>query len=240
MDKCHNKIVDIIMTLALVKRGNVMLARDTDIYLFIKDKLDEIPVLKVKKGDYLCRAHNRESQIYYVLKGEVKIYCTSIMGKKILVDELTENEFAGHLSNRRQSNFHCDSLAYTDLELLCINDDIMDILMQNSEFASMFYGKTSKRLYLMYKKSLTNELFSQRELLAYYIIKNSNNGKLVYKSIDHICEVLSISRRNLYNILNDFMHKGVIEKEGISAIVIKDEKYLKDMIVEIEGFLENA
>ena len=132
-------------------------------------------------------------------------------------------------------------MAYSDVKLLIINNDLMDILMKNSDFASIYYGKTSKRLYLMYKKSLTNELFSQREILAYYIIKNANNGKVIYKSIDYICEVLSISRRNVYNVLNDFMNKGAIEKEeGISTILIKDEKYLRDIIVGIKGFLENT
>ena len=218
-----------------------MLARGTDIYPFIEDILDNIPVMKVKKGNYLCRAHDPANEIFYILEGEVKVYCRSITGKKILVDDISENEFAGHLSNRRQSNFHCDSMAYSDVKLLIINNDLMDILMKNSDFASIYYGKTSKRLYLMYKKSLTNELFSQREILAYYIIKNANNGKVIYKSIDYICEVLSISRRNVYNVLNDFMNKGAIEKEeGISTILIKDEKYLRDIIVGIKGFLENT
>ena len=64
---------------------------------------------------------------------------------------------------------------------------------------------------------------------------------MIYKSIDYICEVLSISRRNVYNVLNDLMNKGAIEKEeGISTILIKDEKYLRDIIVGIKGFLENT
>lgn len=218
-----------------------MLAKDTDIYPFIKDELGKFPILNVKKGSYVSMADNPDSQIYYVLEGMVKIYCNSIMGKKILVDELMENEFAGHISNMRQTNFHCDILAYTDLKLLCIKDDLMDELMLNSEFASMFYYKTSKRIYLMYKKSLTNELFSQREILAYYIIKQAKDGKLVYKSIYHICESLNVSRRSLYNVLNEFIEKGAIEKkDGISTIIIKDEKYLMDVIKGIEGFLDNA
>ena len=71
-----------------------MLVKDTDIYSFIKDNIDDIPILSVKKGDYFCRAHNPDSRIYFILEGEVKVYCTSIMGKKILVDDIFENEFA--------------------------------------------------------------------------------------------------------------------------------------------------
>ncbi|MCB2289856.1 hypothetical protein LGK97_08770 [Clostridium sp. CS001] len=54
--------------------------------------------------------------------------------------------------------------------------------MKNSDFSPLFYYKTSKRVYQMYKKSLLKDLFSQCEMVAYHIVKKSKDGRLVYKS----------------------------------------------------------
>ena len=216
-----------------------MLIEDTSIYIFIKDYLDQIPILNVKKGKYFSKAILTDDQLYYILEGKVKIECTSYTGKKVLVDELSENEFAGQISYTRKENFYCDASAITDLKLLCIKHDIMDVLLKNCEFSSMFYFKTSKRIYHMYKKTLMRDLFCQCEIVAYHILKESKDGKLIYKSIYDICDSLNISRRNLYNILNKFIEDGIIEKEKKCTFVIKDENFLKEKIDKIEKFLDN-
>ncbi len=216
-----------------------MMVENAHIYKYIKDYINEIPLINAKKGQLISNAFDRDSQIYYIINGQIKVETMSNTGKKILVDTISENEFAGQISYMRNTNLYCDSIASTDVELLCLKDEMMNKLMKNSEFSTVFYYKTSNRIYKMYKKMLSNNLFSQCELVSYYILDQSCMGKFIYKSIYDICENLNISRRNLYNILNNFEKKGIIEKEKNGVFIIKDMYYLRDNSANVKMFLEN-
>lgn len=213
---------------------------DAHIYPYVKDYLNCMPIINVKRGTCFSKAENKDNQIYYILYGDVKVESVSDMGKKILVDFISENEFAGQVSYIRRSNFYCNSIAATDVKLLCIKEDIMSILMKNPEFSTMFYFKTSARVYKMYKKMLMNNLFNQCEMVAYYILENSHDGKFIYKSIYDICAKLNISRRSLYNILNKFEEQELIEKLIDSSYSIRDEMNLKEKSEKVKRFLENT
>jgi GTP-sensing pleiotropic transcriptional regulator CodY len=116
---------------------------------------------------------------------------------------------------------------------------MMTMLMKNSEFSTFFYFKTSSRVYVMYKKMLMSNLFSQCELVSYYVLENSCSSKFIYKSIYDICDNLNISRRSLYNILNKFESEGIIEKLDDGPYKIINEKYLKDKSDRVKRFSEN-
>lgn len=216
-----------------------MLIENSHIYTYIKECLDNIPVLTLKKGTCFSRAENIDNQIYYILEGTVKIESYSDLGKKVLLDVISENEFAGQISYFRKHNFYGNNIAVTDVVLLCLNTDMMNVLMKNSEFSTFFYFKTSSRVYVMYKKMLMSNLFSQCELVSYYVLENSCNCKFIYKSIYDICDNLNISRRSLYNILNKFESEGIIEKLDDGPYKIINEKYLKDKSDRVKRFSEN-
>ena len=57
----------------------------------------------------------------------------------------------------------------------------------------------------MYKKLMMKDLFSLKETFAFYILKNSKDGIFKFKSMYNLCEVLSVSRKNLYNVINSFI-----------------------------------
>ena len=185
------------------------------------------------------KLNNLEKQIYYIISGTVKIECISTYGKKVLVDIISENEFAGQISYMRKFNFYSDCIADTDVELLCISNKVMNALMENYNFSTFFYFKTSSRVYQMYKKMLMNNLFNQNELVAYHIVDQSNECKFIYKSIYDICEKLNISRRSLYNILNNLEKNDIIEKEQNGIFLIKDIDYLIEDSYKVKAFLEN-
>mgnify|MGYP000059820050 CR=1 FL=1 len=216
-----------------------MLLENSHIYPYIKGCMEKVSVVKISSGNYISRAENVDKQLYYILSGTVKVVCMAPFGKKVLVDVISENEFAGQISYVRNVNLYCDSVALTDVELLCLENELIDELMANNEFSTFFYFKTSSRIYQMYKKMLVSNLFSQSELVAYHIVDKAQNGKFIYKSIYDMCENLNISRKNLYNILNDFESKGVIEKEQNGVLLIKDNDYLKKESDKVKMFFEN-
>ncbi len=216
-----------------------MLIKKSDIFTYIQEHIKEIPILTLKKGTCFSKAENIDNKIFYILKGTVKVESYSYTGKKVLIDVISENEFAGQISYIRKHNFYGNNIAVTNVTLLCLDYDIMSILMNNSDFSTFFYFKTSNRLYVMYKKMLMSYLFTQSELVSYYVLENSRNNRFIYKSIYDVCEKLNISRRSLYNILNNFEQNGIIEKLNEGPYLIKNEKHLREKSDKVKRFSEN-
>ena len=79
----------------------------------------------------------------------------------------------------------------------------------------------------MYKRMLMNSMYSQKEILASYILSNSKKDRMVCPNMNALCEFLGFSRRSLYNTLNDLIKDGTLEKDD-NYIYIKDREALED------------
>lgn len=209
--------------------------KDICIYSYIKDYLDEIPIVKYKKGEYITHSDENLEEIFFVLEGNVKIEIVTKCGKSFLVDTLSENEFVGKISYIYEQNLFCDITSTSNSSLLKINKNIFRKLQQNSEFLNIFFYKTSKRMYYMYKKLMMKDLFRLEELLAFYILKNSQEDIFKYNSMYGICKTLSVSRKNLYNTINKFIEKGCIKKDE-NSITILDKNYLYELSTYVREF----
>lgn len=208
------------------------------IYEYIKDYVPTIPILELKKGEYLFRVDREDETLFYILEGVVRVENISYNGKKLIVDIVHRDEFTGAISNIHNADFQCSGIADTPVKVLVLKRSLMDELMENDEFSALFYQKTSKRVYMMYKNILARTLFSQNEIMAHYILENSVNDVFTYKSIYNICENLGISRRGIYNILYRFEEEGCIEKKD-SEYRIVDRKYLEKIAGQVIRFMNS-
>ncbi|HCQ88565.1 MAG TPA: cyclic nucleotide-binding protein [Clostridium sp.] len=190
------------------------------IYDYIKDYLDEITILNYKKGEYITHSSENLEEIFFVLNGTTKVECITKSGKSLLVDELSKNEFVGKISYIYEQNLFCDITATSNATLLRISKSTFKELEKNSEFLKIFLFKTSRRIYYMYKKLMIKELFSLKETFAFYILENSENDVFKFKSMYNLCEILSVSRKNLYNVINSFIKKNYIKKDKNSLIIL--------------------
>lgn len=190
------------------------------IYDYIKDYLDEISILSYKKGEYITHSSENLEEIFFILDGTTKVECITKSGKSLLVDEFSENEFVGKISYMYEQNLFCDITATTDSTLLRISKSTFKKLEKNPEFLKIFLFKTSRRIYYMYKKLMMKDLFSLKETFAFYILKNSKDGIFKFKSMYNLCEVLSVSRKNLYNVINSFIKNNYIKKDKNSLIIL--------------------
>ena len=118
----------------------------------------------------------------------------------------------GAISSVHNADFQCSGIATTSMTVLALKRSLLDELMQSDEFSAFFYQKTSKRVYMMYKKILAKSLFSLREIFANYILENSEGDIFNFVSMYDMCDNLGASRRGLYNILYQFEDEGLIEK----------------------------
>ena len=205
------------------------------IYEYIREYLDEVAVVNYKKGQYITHSDENFTEVFFVLSGQVKVECLTEYGKIFLVDELSENEFVGKFSYMYEQDLLCDIKAISDVCLLKINKDTFDKLQQNAGFIKIFLFKTSKRMYYMYKKLMMKNLFSLEEILAFHLLNYSENDIFEFKSISMLCDIFSISRKGLYNVINILVKKNLIRKNKNSIIIINKEQ-LSDLSIHVRTF----
>jgi CRP-like cAMP-binding protein len=205
------------------------------IYDYIKEYLNEIPIVNYKKGQYITRSDENFTEIFFVLDGNVKVECITEYGKSFLVDELSKNEFVGKFSYMYEQNLFCDIKATSNASLLKINNEIFNKLQKNPEFLKIFLYKTSNRIYHMYKKLMMKNLFSLEELFAFYLLKSSEDEIFKFKSTSDLCNIFPISRKGLYNVINKFVKEDLIRKEK-KSIIILDKKKLLELSMHVREF----
>ena len=210
---------------------------DTCIYNHVKQYLDEIDIIKYKKGQYITRSNQNFEEMFFILEGKISVEYTTQSGKSFLVDELLGNEFVGNISYMYDQSLYCDIIAMADSSLVRIKKNTFKKLQTNSGFLTIFLFKNSKRIYSIYKKLMMKDLFSSEELLAYYMLKEGEDNIFKFKSMYSLCKNLLISRKNLYNIINKFMEKNYIRKDKKSLIIL-DEKNLYEIARYVREFNE--
>lgn len=195
------------------------------IYDSIKRYMDKIPVVRVKKGGYIVR-HDLDNGInkYYIVQGSIKVY-NSIGSRKFQVDATGADWFTGNLSKVYKQYLNCDVIAAEETILLEFAEEIFEELLKDAEFAKIFYYKSSQRVFQMYKRLLVNDMYSQREVLSYYILENEKDGRCVCPAMSSLCEILGFSRRSFYNALNSLIDEGLVEKRR-NCIFICDKDTL--------------
>lgn len=212
-----------------------MRVEETCIYNYIKPFLGSLQEATYKKGEYILFSDEDFEEIFFILEGCVKVECSTHNGKKFLVDTLQENEFVGKISYIFEEDLCSDIIALTDVKLISIEKKIFDELKKDSNFTNMFFSKTSKRIYYIYKKLLVKDLFKLEEILAYHIMKNSQGNIFKYKSMYQLANELTVSRKNLYNAINKFISKGYIKKSNNEILIIEDE-ILKRLAKNVDQF----
>lgn len=211
--------------------------KDIFIYDYIKDYLDEISIIKFKKGQYITHSSANLEEIFFILDGDAKIECITKLGRSLLVDEVSKNDFVGKISYMYEENLFCDITATSDITLLRINKNTFKKLEKNSEFLKIFLYRTSKRIYFMYKKLIMKDLFKLEETFAYYILKNSENNVFKFKSMYNLCKILSVSRKNLYNVINSFIEKNYIKKDK-NVLIIQNRDCLYEISTGVREIAE--
>lgn len=204
--------------------GDFVRIEKIEIYDFIEPFLEQVPVVDVTKGEYIVRhgEKNVEFNKYYVLRGNVRIL-KCIGDKRVWVDEVGPDHFVGDYSRVFEQFLDCDILATENTRLLCITDQLFYKLLGITKFEKVFYRKMSQRVYLMYKKLLFNQNYTQKEIIASYILKNAKNDHFVCSSTDILAEELGLNKRNLYNVLRNLMEDGIIEKQANFITIINKE-----------------
>ncbi len=222
-----------------VGREATVKLEDTGIYPFIKDCPECQILYRFGKGECITNSVARNEDYWYIIEGNIEVVASSHSGKRVHVDDNMEDEFTGHLSKYWGQNFYCDCIAATPCTLIRIPNSLFAKLIKQDDFRLFFYFKMSSRLYEMYRRRLSYDLFTPRQRFATHLLVEQRDGECYISNLSKECSELGISRRNLYNILDDFEGGGVISYEQTGLIKIKSMERLLEIARPAVEFMEN-
>ena len=187
---------------------------------------------------------------------------TSHNGRRIHVDDNVEDEWTGHLSKYWGQNLYCDCIAVTPCACIRISNPIFNNLIKDKKLSALigedyregmtavisvrlknfrlfFYFKMSSRLYDMYRRRLSYDLFTPRQRFAAHLILDAEDNDCYMENVSKTCDELGISRRNLYNIISDFEALKIISYEQTGLVSIRDREQLRNIAQPALEFNEN-
>ena len=153
-----------------------MKLEDSGIYPFIKDYPKCKILYRFGKGECITNSIARNEDYWYVIEGQIEVVATSHNGRRIHVDDNVEDEWTGHLSKYWGQNLYCDCIAVTPCACIRIPNPIFNNLIKDKDFRLFFYFKMSSRLYDMYRRRLSYDLFTPRQRFAAHLILDAEDN----------------------------------------------------------------
>ena len=208
-------------------------------YQWIRPYLEnrQIRIVTAKKKEYFNGLSEDPYAMHYLLSGSVKVYYIAASGRKFLLDEISDGQFAGHLTKVLGHKFEPSLMAVQECKLLYFPRNIFDELLKIPEFAAFFYRKAADRVYYTYQKLLLNNLFSQKEMIAFYIYMHAKE-RYFDNPLTDLEEELVISRRSVFYMLKQLRDDGILLRDG-KKYYISDMKKMEDFIEDIRAFKES-
>ncbi|WP_169712895.1 Crp/Fnr family transcriptional regulator [Psychrilyobacter atlanticus] len=202
-------------------------------YNLLTDEEKESLKLKVyEKGEILVSFENIQ-KYYFILDGKVKLFKNLDRLKLMGVSILSKGYILGILVFLTGERSPGDAIAATDIvKVIEIDPNIIKRLKEESlEFNSYLLDLAVKRG-METVEALTVKNFSGiKGIIAYYLIRCSENGYLYIENYDEVIDYLNISHNGFYSTLNKLVKDKLIEKSK-NSIKILDAQKLKELYMD--------
>ena len=184
---------------------------------FLKDLNAISMLISKRKGEILFLEGDKGEDLYFVLRGAIKIFKTNSEGKEITIDIAQEGELFAEIVLFLRNMYPVSAMAIENSLLLAINSKRMfDKIKENPGFAMKFLGLFAKRLnYLTEKVKELSIDDAKKRVLSYLNKKDKGDGIVEIKlPKKEISSSIGISPETFSRILKKLSEEGMISIEG--------------------------
>ena len=184
---------------------------------FLKDLNAISMLISKRKGEILFLEGDRGEDLYFVLRGAIKIFKTNSEGKEITIDIAQEGELFAEIVLFLRNMYPVSAMAIENSLLLAINSKRMfDKIKENPGFAMKFLGLFAKRLnYLTEKVKELSIDDAKKRVLSYLNKKDKGDGIVEIKlPKKEISSSIGISPETFSRMLKKLTEEGMISIEG--------------------------
>lgn len=177
---------------------------------------ESIEVHEYKRDDWIIQEGMRPKYLFYVIKGNAKIYITHQNGKVSLINFVKEQDFIGEMELLNDEYYTKGIQASTNTICFALPIYIYrNQLLEDAKFLrelAKFLSVKSTSMAAKYTQSLA---FPLENRLADFILQTADEGIYKEKHVT-VCDYLGVSYRHLLHVLTQFCEKGYLRKEGRS------------------------
>lgn len=200
--------------------------------ILIKDR----DILYYKKKQTIFSEGNCSRNLYFVKKGKVKIYQTNDLGKQLVVDLYTENDFIGYVPLIENTNYTEIAEALEDTELIIIpRGEFNELLKINQQVMNLFVHLLTKSVTEKKSQMIGLAYNSLRKKVADALIRINDTynkaASLDFKidiSRDNLAAIAGTATESLIRTLTDFKSEKLIDISN-NCIKILNKKRLEDL-----------
>ena len=197
--------------------------------------IDSMSEMKpVKKGTLILNPTNPIEALFFLKKGQVRLYRMNSNGKQFTVDILVDGNIFGETSSVSLTDEHVYAEAMTDT-YLCIlgKKEFENFIEKNPKIALKFINILSTRLKEIYSMSEKIALGDVKYRLLYLLLKlseKSGKRKKEWQTIDikvthqDIANMIGSTRETTSSLISQLKKEGIIKK-GLTFSINVDKAH---------------
>lgn len=204
-------------------------------HTFPESLQERIRLYQFEKGERICTEGEELTQMYFLVKGKLKIFTVSAEGNSRLLRFKNPLDIVGDVEYLKRNRVFNTVEAVTDGSVLGISyDDITRLAYDYPPFLQFLLHEVTHKFYTESNASTLNHLNSVETRLASYFLSTATTEKstLFYQemkttNLKDIADLIGTSYRHLNRVIKDLCEQGILEKTG-KRIYIKDHDLLRD------------
>ncbi|AKA68855.1 transcriptional regulator YeiL [Clostridium scatologenes] len=171
-----------------------------------------LSLVEFDDGDFICKEGCLPSYLFYMVKGNAKLYLTHRNGKVSLINFLKAPCFIGEMELIKAQQ--CTNGVQALCKCICFCFDISKcnkLLLDDKVFLKYLCSFLSKKAIENTTNYTENQAYPLKNRLASFILLTNNNGLYVEKHSE-VCEYLGVSYRHLLYVIADFCKSDILKK----------------------------
>lgn len=204
-----------------------------DLSLEMREKLAEkITNHPLKRGDTIFSENDKNTGVYYIKKGVIKLYITDVNGRESIFDFNGKGEILGDRTIFTTENHFYSAKSITDAEVQYIpksvfietaksNENMMQKILINVSLESIRQIRHSQ---LLAQASL-----KQRMAFCFLYLQKKNtesNNWSIEVNREDISNFVGTVKESAVRIMHEFKEKGIIESSGRRIDILKPTELL--------------
>lgn len=177
-----------------------------------------------KKNEIIFKEGQSSDKMFFVLRGQFKIYKTSPKGKEQILHIMKSSEMLAEAAMFEGKAYPANCAAIEEGALLAIaRDDFVKIIKTEPQIALNLLALQAKRLKLLTKQIESLSLHETAEKLENYLMENSVGDIFnMTISMSELANLLGVTRENLSRTFSQFLKDGVIKEKAKKQYVIRN------------------
>jgi CRP/FNR family transcriptional regulator, cyclic AMP receptor protein len=192
----------------------------------------EKEVIDCKKKHVLYTEGQRPRDVFYIIKGIVKVYKINQDGKELITDLFVAGDFLGYLSVLEETNYRENAEVLEDCSLLLIPAvEFLELVTNDAKVAQQFIRLMSRNV-LEKEEDLLNLAYnSLRKKVAYGLaqliqtFKEKGEGPIILDlPRKDMAQVIGVATESLIRTLADFKEEKLLDIRDSKIIILNEAK----------------